>query len=56
MGVMKKGHPKETCGTSQGEKRKGEEERVWALPMGCVSCWLDALEILGEVSLNRHED
>ena len=40
----------------QGEKKKGEEERVWGSPKVVWGCWLDTLETLGEVPLNRYED
>ena len=38
------------------EKRKGEEERMWRPSMGVGAADFDALEILGEVPLNRHKD
>ena len=53
---MKDGTPKDgACGTHKGEE-KGEEERVWGSSKVDVGRWLDALETLGEIPLNRHED
>ena len=37
-------------------RRKGEEERAWGLSLWHGACWLDSLETLGEISLNRHEN
>ena len=53
---VKDGTPKDgACGTHKGEE-KGEEERVWGSSKVDVGRWLDALETLGEIPLNRHED
>ena len=61
LGHEEEGMPQQrgTCGTSQGEERRGGKEKKrghGASLCGMWSCWLDALGTLGEVPLNRYED
>ena len=59
METSKEGTPKCPRGRVGCPKERRERERKRGpgeLPIGHVGYWLDSLGILGEVSLNRHED